>query len=60
MNKPSPIHATLQGFAAAVTDKMTQSTLGEPEEQAGKSVFSVVPTQVIKVSDIYYWRLRAD
>ena len=39
MNKPSPIHAPLQGFAAAVTDKMTQSTLGEPEEQAGNLCF---------------------
>ncbi len=33
MNKTSPIHAALQEFAAAVTDKMTQITLGEPEEQ---------------------------
>jgi len=31
---------------------MTQSTPGDPEEQAGKSVFSVVRTQVIKVTDL--------
>ena len=33
MNTTSQIHAALQEFAAAVTDKLTQITLGEPEEQ---------------------------
>ena len=33
MNKPTLIHTALQDFAAAVTDKMTQITAGEPEDQ---------------------------
>ena len=33
MNTTSQIHAALQEFATAVTDKLTQITLGEPEEQ---------------------------
>ena len=33
MPSKSPIHAALQEFAAAVTSKMSQVTLGEPEEQ---------------------------
>ncbi len=33
MNTTSPIHAALQEFAAAVTDKLTQITHGGPEEQ---------------------------
>ena len=33
MNTTSPIHTALQEFAAAVTDKLTQITHGEPEEQ---------------------------
>ena len=33
MNTTTQIHATLQEFAAVVTDKLTQITLGEPEEQ---------------------------
>ena len=33
MNTTSQIHAALQEFSAAVTDKLTQITLGEPEEQ---------------------------
>ncbi len=33
MPAKSPIHAALQEFAAAVTDKLSQVTLGEPEEQ---------------------------
>ena len=33
MNTTSQIHAALQEFAAAVTDKLTQTTLGEREEQ---------------------------
>ena len=33
MNTTSQIHAALQEFAAAVTDKLTQITLGEREEQ---------------------------
>ena len=33
MPTTSPIHAALREFAAAVTDKLSQITLGEPEEQ---------------------------
>ncbi len=33
MNTTAPIHTALQEFAAAVTDKLTQITHGEPEEQ---------------------------
>ena len=33
MNTTSQIHAALQEFAAVVTDKLTQITHGEPEEQ---------------------------
>ncbi len=33
MNATSEIHTALQEFAAAVTDKLTQITHGEPEEQ---------------------------
>ena len=33
MKANDPIHAGLQNFAAAVTAKMTQVTLGEPEDQ---------------------------
>ena len=33
MPTTSPIHAALGEFAAAVTDKLSQITLGEPEEQ---------------------------
>ena len=33
MNATSQIHAALQEFAASVTDKLTQITPGEPEEQ---------------------------
>ena len=33
MNTTSSIHTALQEFAAAVTDKLTQITHGEPEEQ---------------------------
>ena len=33
MNTTSLIHTALQEFAATVTDKLTQSTQGEPEEQ---------------------------
>ncbi len=33
MNTTTSIRAALQEFAAAVTDKLTQITLGEPEEQ---------------------------
>ena len=33
MNHPPSIHAALQEFAAAVTDKMTQVTRGAPEDQ---------------------------
>ena len=33
MNTTAPIHTALQAFAAAVTDKLTQITHGEPEEQ---------------------------
>ena len=33
MNTTTPMHAALQEFAAAVTDKLMQITLGEPEEQ---------------------------
>jgi pyruvate dehydrogenase complex dehydrogenase (E1) component len=33
MNTTAPIHIALQEFAAAVTDKLTQITHGEPEEQ---------------------------
>ena len=33
MNTTAPIHTSLQEFAAAVTDKLTQITHGEPEEQ---------------------------
>ena len=33
MNTTTSIHAALQEFSAAVTDKLTQITLGEPEEQ---------------------------
>ncbi len=33
MPAKSPIHAALQEFAAAVTDKLSQVTLGQPEEQ---------------------------
>ena len=33
MNQTFSIHAALQNFAASVTAKMTQITLGEPEDQ---------------------------
>ncbi|MBN1928526.1 MAG: hypothetical protein JW764_03185 [Chlorobiaceae bacterium] len=33
MTITNPIHKALQAFAAAVTEKMNQLTLGEPEEQ---------------------------